>query len=114
MVSASNIRLMLLPFYLSIAGVLLLSPDLLTRNNAHEGLSVPGSEESSLVSSEPYGLLFGAFPLAYCNGKVIVCPGVMLMCEMFCPPYTSEPVLVRPVTGMTAVAGLVDVDGIVS
>ena len=54
----------------------------------------------------------GAFPLAYCNGKVIVCPGVMLMCEMFCPPYTSNPVLVKPVTGMTAV-GRVAVDGIV-
>jgi hypothetical protein len=61
-----------------------------------------------------YGSLFGGFPHAYCNGKVIVCPGVMLMCEMFCPPYSSDPVLVKPVTGMTAVAGLVDVDGVVS
>jgi hypothetical protein len=43
----------------------------------------------------------------------MVCPGVMVMCEMFCPPYNSEPVLVRPVTGMTAVVGLVAVDGIV-
>ena len=31
---------------------------------------------------------------------------------MFCPPYTSEPVLVKPVTGMIAV-GTVAVDGIV-
>ena len=35
------------------------------------------------------------------------------MCEMFCPPYSSEPVLVTPVTGMTAVVTGA-VDGIVS
>jgi hypothetical protein len=50
--------------------------------------------------------------LFYGIGNVMVCPGVMLMCEMFCPPYTSEPVLATPVTGMTAV-GTVAVDDIV-
>ena len=43
----------------------------------------------------------------------MVCPGVRVMCEMFCPPYISDPVLVQqPVIGMTAV-GTVAVDGIV-
>lgn len=43
----------------------------------------------------------------------MVSPCVMEMCETFCPPYTSDPVLVNPVIGMIALE-IGAVDGIVS
>src|ERR1700680_2123517 len=76
-------------------GSVIVCPLIYQREPCPRGAACCGSEEPSLVSSAHATHFLARSPLAYCNGKVIVCPGVRLMCEMFCPPYSSDPVLVK-------------------